>query len=216
MSLIKQTSLADQVYEVLKEKILSKEIKGGEKIQEEELARQFGVSRTPIREAIRRLSEYGLVTLNPRTHAEVNKINDREALDIAKVRIALECFAIDNIDPKILELNFPTLSRHAADCFFAFSTGKRAEAFEYDSLFHSTLIKTTGNNALMDLYNRLDAKVQQLRIEQDEPDEELSMYIGQHGTLMQLLKDNKKQQAKELLKKHILHDMAQKRSDTSK
>jgi DNA-binding GntR family transcriptional regulator len=51
---------------MLKDQILSGQLKGGMKIPEESLAEQFGVSRTPIREAIRRLAEYGLVTIKPR------------------------------------------------------------------------------------------------------------------------------------------------------
>ncbi|MBQ2259728.1 MAG: GntR family transcriptional regulator, partial [Spirochaetales bacterium] len=60
MKIVSQ-SLADQVYELVKSEILKGNIKGGEKIREDSLATQFGVSRTPIREALTRLAEYGLI-----------------------------------------------------------------------------------------------------------------------------------------------------------
>ena len=94
-------SLSDQVYELVKSEILKGNIKAGSKISEDALALQFGVSRTPIREAIRRLSEYGLVTLSPRSHAAVVKISDKVALDIASLRIDLEFFAIDNLQKEL-------------------------------------------------------------------------------------------------------------------
>ena len=61
-----QDSLAEKVYNLVKRQILSGELKGGMTIPEEHLAQQFGVSRTPIREAIRRLTDYGLVVLKRR------------------------------------------------------------------------------------------------------------------------------------------------------
>ena len=70
---INKESLSDKVYALVKHQILSGELTGGMVISEEQLAQQFGVSRTPIREAIRRLSEYGLVIIKPRSHAMVYK-----------------------------------------------------------------------------------------------------------------------------------------------
>ena len=57
----KGQNLSDEIYNLLKAQILNGKLAGGEKIPEESLAKQFGVSRTPIREAVRRLGEYGLV-----------------------------------------------------------------------------------------------------------------------------------------------------------
>ena len=102
---IVSTSLSDQAYELVKGEILKGTIKAGSKISEDALATQFGVSRTPIREAIRRLAEYGLVTLSPRSHAAVVKISDKAAQDIASLRINLEFFAIDNLQENLFDVS---------------------------------------------------------------------------------------------------------------
>jgi DNA-binding GntR family transcriptional regulator len=65
---IHRQSLSGQVYCYIKRLILSGEIRGGERIPEEKVAQQFGVSRTPIREALSRLEEYGLIQIKPRSY----------------------------------------------------------------------------------------------------------------------------------------------------
>ncbi len=202
-----QNSLSDQVYTMLKDQILSGQLRGGMKIPEESLAEQFGVSRTPIREAIRRLAEYGLITIKPRSHATVSLISEQEATDIARVRVTLEQLAIDSIDEASYTRNVKELSRYAADCQYAMGIGDRATVFEQDSLFHLALIRSSGNSALISICERLDAKIQQLRIAQNLPEDELSYYLGQHAQMMTLLKNGEKEACKRLLYEHITHDL---------
>ena len=202
-----QNSLSDQVYTMLKDQILSGQLKGGMKIPEESLAEQFGVSRTPIREAIRRLAEYGLITIKPRSHATVSVISEQEASDIARVRVTLEQLAIDSIDEASYAQNVKELSRYAADCQYAMGIGDRATVFEQDSLFHLALIRASRNSALISISERLDAKIQQLRIAQNLPEDELSYYLAQHAQIMSLLKNGDKEACKRLLYEHITHDL---------
>ncbi|MDN5334078.1 MAG: hypothetical protein PWP59_1340 [Sphaerochaeta sp.] len=202
-----QNSLSDQVYTMLKDQILSGQLKGGMKIPEESLAEQFGVSRTPIREAIRRLAEYGLVTIKPRSHAVVSIISPQEADDIAKVRVSLEQLAIDSIDEESYAEHVKELSRYAADCQYAMGIGDRATVFEQDSLFHLALVKASRNSALISICERLDAKIQQLRIAQNLPEDELSYYLGQHAQMMSMLKNGEKEACKHMLYEHITHDL---------
>lgn len=202
---IVSTSLSDQAYELVKGEILKGTIKAGSKISEDALATQFGVSRTPIREAIRRLAEYGLVTLSPRSHAAVVKISDKAAQDIASLRINLEFFAIDNLKEDLFNKNYDKLNKIASDCQLQLSNGERDKAFELDSAFHSLLIECTDNQALVEVYYRLDPKIQLLRIEQDLNPESLLSYLQQHTKLLLLLKNGDKLEAKKLIREHITH-----------
>ena len=198
-------SLSDQVYELVKSEILKGNIKAGSKISEDALALQFGVSRTPIREAIRRLSEYGLVTLSPRSHAAVTKISDQVAEDIASLRINLEFFAVDNLKKSLFEENYLKLSQIAFDCQLQLANGERDKAFELDSAFHSLLIQCADNQALTEVYSRLDAKIQLLRIEQNLEPQSLLTYLQQHTNILMLLKNDDKFSPKKLIKEHITH-----------
>lgn len=202
-----QNSLSEQVYTMLKRQILSGELAGGMKIPEEVLAEQFGVSRTPIREAIRRLNEYGLVTIKPRSYATVSIITPEEAKDIINVRVILEHLAVDYIDEEAYAKHVKEFSRHAADCQYSLGIGDKAAIYEQDSLFHLTMIRATNNTTLINISERLDPKVQQLRITQNLPEEELSYYLGQHAQIMSLLKNGEKEACKRLLHEHITHEL---------
>ncbi|MFW5485073.1 MAG: GntR family transcriptional regulator, partial [Spirochaetaceae bacterium JB067] len=94
---ITQESLSDKVYTIIKQQILSGELKGGTLLSEEAFAEQFGVSRTPIREALRRLNEYGLVKLKPHSQAVVHKVDEKEFADITRLRITLETLVVESL-----------------------------------------------------------------------------------------------------------------------
>lgn len=199
-------SLADQVYENLKLLILSGTLQGGERIPEEQVAQQFGVSRTPIREALKRLAEYGLVTVRPRSNAVVAQISNREAEDIARVRLALEKLAIESLDPSAIAPLIAALKGLAAECRRRFESGERAKAFEKDSEFHTTLVAGAGNIVLTETYERLDARIQLLRISQHLSSEQLVPYAGHHLELLERIAVGDTKATIALLETHIMHD----------
>lgn len=98
------------------------------------------------------------------------------------------------------------LSRYAADCQYAMGIGDRATVFQQDSLFHLTLVKASKNTALIFLYERLDAKIQQVRIAQNLPEEDLTYCLNQHAQMMSHLKNGEKEACKQLIYDHISHD----------
>ncbi len=207
MAKIKQPSLSDLVYTQIKQQILNGELKAGDRIAEEDFAAEYGVSRTPIREALKKLTEYGLITIVPRSHAIVNSISIKEAEDIAKIRVTLEQFAIDNFESDTLSEKINLLNKFDKECQLALEMNDRAKLFENDSLFHSTLIEATNNSVLIDLFHRLDSKVQLLRLEQGASISELGKYISQHKYIIKCIKNNELVDAKDLLEQHIIHDL---------
>jgi DNA-binding GntR family transcriptional regulator len=207
MSKIKQLSLSELVYNQIKQQILNGDLKAGDRIAEEDFAAEYGVSRTPIREALKKLTEYGLITIVPRSHAIVNSISIKEAQDIAKIRVALEQFAVDNFAKETLIDKVDKLKEYDKSCLNALELKDKAKIFESDSLFHSTLVEATDNTVLIDLFHRLDSKVQLLRLEQAATIEELGKYLNQHKDIIDFISNNEIELAKDLLKKHIIHDL---------
>ena len=199
-------SLSEKVYESIKTAILAGDLKAGDKISEDSLAEEFGVSRTPIREALQRLSEYGLVSIAKRSHVSVISISKEDAKDIAELRIALEQYAIDRIRPELFMENLANITRCAADCQYALLMGDRAKSFELDSLFHIEVIRSTGDSILTDVYSRLDVRLQLLRVAQNESTQKLLGYLGQHLEFIQYIKNGDKEKAKALIRDHIMHD----------
>ena len=100
--------LRDVVFETLRQKILKGELKPGERLIEVALAQRLGVSRTPVREAIHKLEQEGLVVMAPRKGAQVATISAQSVRDVLEVRKAMECLAvclaISRITPQELKL----------------------------------------------------------------------------------------------------------------
>ena len=95
--------LRDVVFNTLRENILTGEMKPGERLMEIHLANRLGVSRTPIREAIRMLELEGLVTMVPRKGAEVAQISEKGLRDVLEVRQALDALAMELACERITE-----------------------------------------------------------------------------------------------------------------
>jgi DNA-binding GntR family transcriptional regulator len=204
---IERQSLAEQVYNYIKRLILSGDLKGGEKIPEEKVAQQFGVSRTPIREALRRLEEYGLIKIKPRSFAEVVKLDPQEAEQLARVRARLETLAVEVLAECGVEEDFAILEHLAKECEALLATGDLASTFEKDSQFHLEIAKRTGNQHLYEIFEKIDAKMQLLRLVLHLPVKELTQFIGQHEPLVHHMKVHDKEAAVRLMTKHVLDQL---------
>jgi len=204
---IDQSSLADQAYEKLKILILSGVLKGGERIQEEQLAHQFGVSRTPIREALRRLSEYGLITSKARSAGIVVEITGKESRHISEVRLSLETLAIRRLDANCIPTLIEKTSKVTAEYQLLLSQGEVGQAYEKDSDFHNAIIEAANNPVLTEIYKRLDARIQLIRVTQNLSADALYIYSAQHMQMVQMLKNGDFSGVATLLETHIMHDI---------
>lgn len=197
-------SLSDRVYHYIKELILSGELKGGERVPEVRVGERFGVSRTPIREALKRLEEYGLIYTKPRSYAEVVSLPAEEAPAVAKVRTSLETLAVSLLAECGTEEDFDHLESIANQCSAALQRGDIAEAFEKDSELHIELARRSGNVHLYELFEKFDAKVQLLRLTLRLSHEELQRFIGQHDKIIRSIRNREPEEARQLMSNHIL------------
>ena len=107
--------LRDVVFNTLRQAILRGELKPGERLMEIQLANKLGVSRTPIREAIRKLELEGLVLMIPRKGAEVAEITEKNMRDVLEVRKALEELAVQLACDKITKEEIEEMKKAAED-----------------------------------------------------------------------------------------------------
>jgi len=200
-------SISEQVYTHIKKLILAGTLRGGERIPEKRVADLFKVSRTPVREAIRKLAEYGLVVIKPRSYAFVATISPEEARDISWVRLYLEKLSCRLFCQAGAEGGLPQLFELSRKCKEANDNGDFAGAHEYDSALHLGIARRAGNRELLEMLSMLDAKLQLLRLKQHLPRPELSRYFAQHDRLLKLLGDQDLPGIDGLLEAHILHDL---------
>lgn len=204
---IHRQSLSEQVYCYIKRLILSGEILGGERIPEEKVAKQFGVSRTPIREALSRLEEYGLIRIKPRSYAEVVALEPREAEQLAVIRSQLEILAVDLLTECGTQEDFGALELLAKECNGLIAEGDIAATFEKDSLLHLEIARRTGNRHLYDIYEKLDAKIQLLRLVLRLPLEKLIRYVRHHDDIIDAMRSRDKASAVTLMKHHVMNQL---------
>jgi len=141
--------LREIVYEELKRQILIGEILPGTRMMEVELADEMGVSRTPVREAIRKLEKEGLVTIEPRKGAYASNISIKDMVDVLEVRQGLEAMAAGIASGRITDEQKDELLAVIEKYRAAVEAGNIEEMIRYDEAFHSKVIAISGNKTLM-------------------------------------------------------------------
>ena len=196
--------LRDLVFNTLRQAILKGELKPGERLMEIQLAEKLGVSRTPIREAIRKLELEGLVLMIPRRGAEVAKISHKNLQDTLEVRGALEELATDLACQRISDEELRELS--AAEDHFqkvVKNGGTEIEIAEADEVYHDIIYKASGNEKLVQMINNLREQMYRYRLEYIKDEAKRGILVHEHEEILQAIRIRDLIRAKTLMKEHI-------------
>lgn len=157
--------LRDEVFNTLREKILKGVYKPGERLMEIHLADQLGVSRTPIREAIRMLELEGLVKMVPRKGAQVAKISKEDLQDVLEVRKALDTLSVKLACERITEDEIKLLNNAEREFEKALTSKDVREIAEADVAFHDVIHSATKNGRLKSMISNLAERIYRYRFE---------------------------------------------------
>ena len=157
--------LRDEVFNTLREKILKGVYKPGERLMEIHLADQLGVSRTPIREAIRMLELEGLVKRVPRKGAQVAKISKEDLQDVLEVRKALDTLSVKLACERITEDEIKLLNNAEREFEKALASKDVREIAEADVAFHDVIHSATKNGRLKSMISNLAERIYRYRFE---------------------------------------------------
>ena len=174
--------LREVVFNTLRQAILKGELKPGERLMEIALAEKLGVSRTPIREAMRKLELEGLVVMIPRRGAQVANITEKDLNDVLEVRITLENMAIEKACANMTDLV------------------KMAEA---DVNFHEAIYRAADNKRLMQVLNNLREQIYRYRVEYLKEDEARNRLVEEHEEITQAIRERDVKKAQELSFEHL-------------
>lgn len=155
--------LRELVYEELKGQILTGEIIPGTRLMEIELAGNIGVSRTPIREAIRKLEKEGLVTIEPRKGAYASQISAADMVDILEVRQNMEGLAAYFAAVRIKEAEIEELRDVSVKYNAAVDEGNSQDMIKYDTRFHRLIADASRNRILIRMIGQLQEMVLRFR-----------------------------------------------------
>lgn len=204
---LQKKSLAEQVFQHIKRMILSEELTGGQRIPEERIAQAFGVSRTPIREALRKLEKSGLVNIVPRSHAEVITLDLEDAKHIGEARIALECMAVRLLAERATAQDCAELRRISDTCRKNADQEDIGEVFESDNDLHTEIAKRSGNPYIRELLDNLSIKIQLLRTTTCVTIDSIRQDIGRHERIIKAVENHEPAEAVKLMREHIEHAM---------
>ena len=157
--------LRDEVFNTLRERILKGVYKPGERLMEIHLADQLGVSRTPIREAIRMLELEGLVKMVPRKGAQVAKISKEDLQDVLEVRKALDTLSVKLACERITEDEIKLLNNAEKEFEKALASKDVREIAEADVAFHDVIHAATKNGRLKSMISNLAERIYRYRFE---------------------------------------------------
>ena len=193
--------LRDVVFNTLRQAILTGEMEPGERLMEIQLANKLGVSRTPIREAIRKLELEGLVIMIPRKGAEVAHITVKDMRDVLEVRSALEelaaTLACKNVTPEHIE------ELKTANRVFEAAIVSKVAIVNADVAFHNIIYSMTDNQRLIQLVNSLSEQMYRYRLEYVKDARTHSILISEHNDIIRQLADKDVEKAKVIVRQHI-------------
>lgn len=195
--------LRDVVFNTLRQAILTGELRPGERLMEIHLADRLGVSRTPIREAIRKLELEGLVVMIPRKGAQVAKITEKNLKDVLEVRRALDMLAARLACRRMGEEDKEELKK-ACDEFADVVKGSNTKDItEADVRFHDIILKATNNERLMQLVNNLAEQMYRYRLEYIKDSAYHSRLVQEHEAIYRAIINKEEEKAAEAVVLHI-------------
>lgn len=195
--------LRDVVFKTLRQAILKGELEPGERLMEIQLAERLGVSRTPIREAIRKLELEGLVLMIPRKGAEVARISESNLRDVLEVRRSLEELAIDLACQRMTEEELEELKVTQEKFSLAIKSGDAMQIAETDERYHEIIYLSTKNERLVQILNNLREQMYRYRLEYIKDEDKRQILLIEHEHILKALSLRHVQEAKQAVREHI-------------
>jgi len=199
----KPVALTDWAYERLKAMLLSLQIEPGAQLQTDGIAREMGVSRTPLREAILRLEKEGLVRIVPRVGIFSTEITRRDLDELYELRELLESRALEDATPHITEEDLAQVD-FLLERTVAAAKEQDTEAFlQAEVAFHSYLLRRCGNRRLITIVEGFQDLTYRWRVLSIRSQASLSETVAEHRQIVDALRRRDPQLAGELMRDHI-------------
>jgi len=208
MTLPVHVSLAGQTVDVLRELVLTGEIPPGERVNEVELAHRLGISRGPLREAIRHLASEGLLVLVPNRGAHVPKADEDEVRALFELRTALECAAAELAASRRTDDDVAKLRAVCAESRRNYQAGVRFP-YRLDLAFHQTLLGAARSPRIAEQVRLVQQRVVLLRsgLRDDPPHQNAS--LDDHDALVEAVAAGDSHLANTVMRRHLSRVRAQ-------
>lgn len=198
-----QRNIDSRVYDILTEQIVSGVLEPGARITEEQFAAELGVSRTPVREAMRRLAQDELVELMPRKGIRVKQLSRQDATELYEIRAILEGLAASRAAGKLSERDIKSLETLASKAEAGLAVDDPEPAFEFDAQLHRLILERSGNRRLQKMLSNLNNLVSFFRREVGQEFERAKQAVEEHEKVLAALKRKDAAAAAEEMRSHV-------------
>lgn len=197
--------LRDVIFNTLRDAIVTGELKPGERLMEVTLAEKMGVSRTPVREAVRRLEMEGLVTMTPRKGTHVAELSVKDIMDVLEVRAALDRLATELAAGRIRQENIRQLGNIHKQYIACLGKENISGAIKKDVEFHEAIYNASGNNKLSSVAGNLREQIYRFRVLYMKDFSNAEEVLKEHQAILQALQEKNVELAGKLAEEHIVH-----------
>ncbi|MEI8147309.1 MAG: GntR family transcriptional regulator [Alphaproteobacteria bacterium] len=198
-------SLAVELTERLRDMILAGDLKAGEKISEPDLCERFGVSRTPLREALKVLAADGLVDLAPNRGARVSRIRQEEIEELFPIMGMLEALAGELACARLQDADLKGLEAMHQRMVALWKAGDWVGYSRVNKAIHEDIFRIAGNGALSALYQSLMVRIHAVRFVARKTPQAWAEAIEDHERIMAALSDRDGATLSLLMREHLRH-----------
>ncbi len=195
--------LRELVLEAIREAIISGILKPRERLMEIQLAEELGVSRTPIREALRNLEMEGFIVMVPRKGAYVADISFKDIADVFEVRAALEGLAAGLAAERITDEELEEMERLLVEKAEAIIKRDMKKLVEVDTRFHETIYQASRNERLAVIINNLREQIQRYRATSLAFPGRMKQSLEEHRNIVEAIQSRNIQLARQVAQGHI-------------
>ena len=196
--------LRDVVFNTLRDAILTGKLVPGERLMENQLADKLGVSRTPVREALRMLELENLVELVPRKGAQVLDMSEKDITNILEVRSALEGLATSLACKKMTKEDLQQLKNMEVDFEKAVADNDVEHFVDIDEDFHDLIFAATENDKLINIFRNLRIQLYRYRMAQAKNNEtSMSTIVAHHRSIIRAIENHDSEEGASIAQGHI-------------
>lgn len=197
--------LADQIAARLRRKILRGQILPGHPIKERDTASELGISRTPMREAIRILAKEGLVNLRPARSPIVAQLDRQSAIDQSEVLLGLEMMSAEIACRNATAKDFKKIEKILKNMAVNFNETDPLEMFELDMLFHIAIAEASHNQALVATHRAYTQRLWHARYLSAVRRRNRERVVSEHTQILAALHSRDPQNARAAIRSHLWH-----------
>lgn len=195
--------LRELVLEALREAIFNGVLQPRERLMEIQLAEELGVSRTPVREALRKLEQEGFIVMVPRKGAYVADLSLKDIEDVFEIRIALEGLAASLSAERITDEELEVMERLLAEKAEAIKSLNMEKLVEVDTQFHETIYNSSRNERLSNIISNLREQIQRYRTTSLAYPGRMQRSLEEHRSIVEAIQARDPILAKQLVQDHI-------------